>query len=467
MPGLPSQLGNLLSPRAYPHAVGNVEVLETARSWVLMAGEFAYLIGNPPAAGDPEFLGSRRRRCDDESRLGRRYAPELSPATVQIVARDGAAHVDGPGSPIDFAVRLRGYDPRQVLDRLLQVRAIEPHELAALGRDLAVIHAQAPAAAHGSAPWTDWTDVRSRFARTVGRALGDTPLPGLRSRLRDVGDALHERLGHAAPWIHSRREAGSVRECHGELLAEHVVRVGARFVAVNALREALQDRWTDVAAEIGSLTSDLTGRGRPLHAQELRDGYLAESGDYSLCRVLPLHEAGHCVARAGRLAALPHLQPDEAARHAECSRLLQGAMTVLQPPVPCVVLVCGAATPGARWLTRLVAGRLGGVRLEANEYGPVAPGRPQIAPAVEHVLAGGYTAVVDAGRSQRAQRAVLLARAREAGTRAYLVECRGRASALAGAHRAEPVRDDELAEIIRVDALDPQAPDSIARRIRR
>ena len=51
MPGLPSQLGNLLSPRAYPHAVGNVEVLETARSWVLMAGEFAYLIGNPPAAG--------------------------------------------------------------------------------------------------------------------------------------------------------------------------------------------------------------------------------------------------------------------------------------------------------------------------------------------------------------------------------------------------------------------------------
>jgi uncharacterized protein len=470
MPGLPSHLGNLLSPRAYPHSVGSVEVLETARSWMLVAGEFAYKIEQPPAAVDPQILASRRRRCDEESRLGRRYAPALDQGTVPIVAHDDGARIDGTGTTIDFAVRLRGYDPRQCLDRLLQVRAIEPHELAGFGRDLAVIHAQAPAALAARAPWTEWTEVCARFDRAVEQGLEFTTLPGLRSRLRESADALRARLGEVATWIENRREAGRVRECHGELLAENVVRVGSRFVAFNSPQESPQGRWSDVAEEIGTLTADLACRGRPLHAQEFRDGYLAESGDYSLCRVLPLHEAYQCLLRANRLASVAHWQPDEAALHAECSRLLQAVQMLLKPPVPYLVLVCGAAAPGATWLTRLLAGRLGAVRLEANENEPAAIGRPEIARAIDHVLAGGYAAVVDAGRTTRAQRAVLLARARAAGTRAYLVECRGRGAAApgvaAGATRLEPVSDVELAEIIRVDALDPHAPDAIARRIR-
>ena len=464
MPGLPSHLGNLLSPRAYPHSVRHVEVFETPRSWLLVAGDFAYNI-EQPAAADAAALAGRRRRCDEEARLGRRYGASLDPGTVEIVTHEQGAQIDGTGPTLDFAVRLRGYDPRQALDRLLQVRAIEPHELAGFGRDLAVIHAQAPAALAARAPWTDWTNVCARFDRTVEQGLACTTLPGLRSRLRVAAGVLNTRLGGAAAWIENRREAGRVRECHGELLAGNVVRVGSRFVAFNAQPESPEEHWTDVAEEVGSLTGDLACRERPLHAQEFRDGYLAESGDYSLCRVLPLHEAYQCLVRAGRLAAQPHLQPDAAARHAECSRLLQVAMSLLQSPLPHLVLVCGAAAPAAAWMTRLVAGRLGAVRLEAGENGPTAIGRPQLAQAIGHVLAGGYTAVVDAGLTQRTQRAPLLALAREAGTKAYLVECRGRAPGPA-ATRLEPAGSDEPAEIIRVDPLDPHAAEAVARRIR-
>ena len=42
MSSFPDQLYALLYPRAYPHAVRAVDLIETDISWVLLAGKFAY-----------------------------------------------------------------------------------------------------------------------------------------------------------------------------------------------------------------------------------------------------------------------------------------------------------------------------------------------------------------------------------------------------------------------------------------
>ena len=44
---LPRHLCALLKPQAYPHPVGEVQLIETHISWVLLAGEFAYKIKRP------------------------------------------------------------------------------------------------------------------------------------------------------------------------------------------------------------------------------------------------------------------------------------------------------------------------------------------------------------------------------------------------------------------------------------
>ena len=44
---LPGHLQALLLPRAYPHPVHAVQLIETHVSWVLLTGEFAYKIKRP------------------------------------------------------------------------------------------------------------------------------------------------------------------------------------------------------------------------------------------------------------------------------------------------------------------------------------------------------------------------------------------------------------------------------------
>jgi hypothetical protein len=47
MSAFPEHLQSLLHPRAYPHPVQAVQLVETHISWVLLTGEFAYKIKRP------------------------------------------------------------------------------------------------------------------------------------------------------------------------------------------------------------------------------------------------------------------------------------------------------------------------------------------------------------------------------------------------------------------------------------
>ena len=57
-----------------------IAMVETHISWVLLTGPYAYKIKKPVALGFLDFssLELRRRCCDEEVRLNRRLAPELS-----------------------------------------------------------------------------------------------------------------------------------------------------------------------------------------------------------------------------------------------------------------------------------------------------------------------------------------------------------------------------------------------------
>jgi aminoglycoside phosphotransferase family enzyme len=47
MSAFPEHLQGLLHPRAYPHPVQVVHLVETHISWILLTGEFAYKIKRP------------------------------------------------------------------------------------------------------------------------------------------------------------------------------------------------------------------------------------------------------------------------------------------------------------------------------------------------------------------------------------------------------------------------------------
>jgi hypothetical protein len=71
----PPLIRALLEPGAYPHPVGDISLVETHISWVLLTGQFAYKVKKPVDLGFLDFSSLELRRTPGESAHGPRPVP--------------------------------------------------------------------------------------------------------------------------------------------------------------------------------------------------------------------------------------------------------------------------------------------------------------------------------------------------------------------------------------------------------
>ncbi|MGV7229679.1 MAG: hypothetical protein ACQ9IQ_13575, partial [Nitrospirales bacterium] len=73
-------------PQAYEHPVAAVHVIQTHTAWVLLTGKYAYKIKKPVAFDFLDFstLEKRRHWCEEETRLNRRFAPDIYLGVTEI-----------------------------------------------------------------------------------------------------------------------------------------------------------------------------------------------------------------------------------------------------------------------------------------------------------------------------------------------------------------------------------------------
>ena len=142
---VPPVVTSLLRPEAYQHPADDIELHETHISWVILAGPFAYKIKKPVDLGFLDFTSRERRLtdCEDEVRLNRRLCPDLYLGVVEVVERDGAYFVAGPGRPVEPAVWMRRLPEEGMLSTLLDRQAAEAPLMRRIARQLAEFHAAA------------------------------------------------------------------------------------------------------------------------------------------------------------------------------------------------------------------------------------------------------------------------------------------------------------------------------------
>ncbi len=451
---LPSALAGLLSPEAYPHPADRIELVETHISWVLLAGDYAYKIKRPVRYSFIDLTAPERRRffCEEELRLNRRFAPELYFRVCRIVAPNGKAIIesrDDSDRTIEYAVQMHRFPAVDELDNLIDGRRVEPPELESFGRALAQIHARLPAASAAS-KWGRPAEIHAQIIRNLLDCAEAATVFGTRNDILALRGALEERLPASAVWMAARRANGRVRECHGDLHCRNIVRLRGRLVAFDCLEYEPAFRWIDVADEIAFLSSDLKARGRPLHAQAFRSGYLAESGDYHACRLLAIYEAHRALVRA-KVAALSATPSSDAAQRQALSRehgrLIELAAGALAPKAPRLLLMSGLSGSGKTWIARQLAERLcavhirsdverkrrAGLRELAASHAQIGEGLyssetsaalyEELARAEEDVLGGVISAIIDATFLRRAQRTRFVELAASRGVPLRLIQC--------------------------------------------
>ena len=444
MSAFPEQLQALLYPRAYPHPVQGVELIETHISWVLLTGEFAYKIKRPVRYPFIDLRSPEHRAflCREEIRLNRRFAPELYLGVCPVSWLEGEARVEGPGRVIEHAVRMRQFAREDELDQLLDAQRIEPAELQSFGRELARLHARLPMPQPAQS-WGQPPALRALILDNAEQCARAVQFPGASTAVCALQARLEASLDTAVQQLSARFVAGRVRECHGDLHARNIVRWDGHLLAFDCLEFDPALRWTDVADEIAFLLADLDSRHKPLHAQAFLAGYLEESGDYQTCVLLPLFKAHRALVRA-KITALGRNDPDT---RRQFEAYLDGARRSLVPKPPILILMSGLSGSGKTWIAQRLTPRLLGIHLRSDIERRRLAGLSAVersdsrveqrlysremtagvyrtlAQCTHDTLAGGYPTIVDATFARRADRANFHELAARLGLRACIVHC--------------------------------------------
>ena len=345
------------SPAFYPNAPASVEVVESHISWVFLAGDRAFKLRKPVVFpfldyGTPE---RRREMCEAEVRLGRRLAPDLYLGVRPVVRSEGGWALGAPGDPgEEHVVEMRRFDESRTLAALVGRREADAALVRSVARHVARFHRRAEPAPPGSCD-------AGAVAATVSENFG-TLLP--------YADALGPRelaAAHrfAVAFLHARHEQledratrGFVRDCHGDLRAEHVILEGDSVEVFDPLEFDPALRQIDVSADLAFLVMDLVAAGADDLGTALISEYESAGGDHGGRPLLFFYAAYRAWVRA-KVACLRagELEPSERAGPLAEARQFAGLARGLawRARGRLVIVICGASATGKTHLAERVA----------------------------------------------------------------------------------------------------------------
>ncbi len=441
----------LLNPAVYPHAVEQVELIETHLSWVFLTGDYVYKVKKPVHFDFVDFSSLARRRyfCTEEVRCNRAFAPELYLGVVAIVpaeaSGDGAMNwVVQPltdanqGHALEYAVRMQQFDGALQADHLLAAGALEPSEMRRFGARLASQHAQLPVL---NRPYDAGEAILDNFTTLRGTAVGQT-LP----QIQQLQDVAQKQLETFDGLLKARHAARCVRECHGDLHLSNLARLQDGLTAFDCLEFDEDLRNIDFWCDAGFLFMDCCVRQREDLAYAFVDGYLDAGGDYQGVQLLPMFADYRSVVRA-KIAALRYEQTGADEDQSRLLMHLDWPLHRQDRPLGALWVMCGLSGSGkSYWAERLVP-TMPAIRLRSDVLRKATHGLDRLQPSGSEVGEGIYQAhhsaalyeslaqhaaplltqgehvLVDAACLRQAQRQTLYDVAHAVGAKVHLIYC--------------------------------------------
>ena len=371
----------MLDPTFYPSSPDSVALRETHISWVFLAGDLAYKVKKPLTLPFLDYGSVERRHemCREEVRLNHPFAPRIYLGVVGIARDRGRWVLVSEDDPIavEYAVEMQRVDESRSMAALAAEGALERRHVLAVAHRLARLHAEAPIAPAqrlGIEPLISTLEENLTTLREAGASVLSE------HRLDAARHFTHAFLAAQRGQLEARARRGLIRDCHGDLRAEHVIVPERGDVYIFDCVEfdpAL--RQIDVGADLAFLVMDLAALGEAEFAIALADAY---------------RDAGAIRVTTRRSRSLPPIAPGCARRFPACAPSSSPTTTLSGSPSrprrascsssdtgshgaharPLIVAVCGVAAIGQDHARKRAGGnqRLGARLLRHH---PQAAGR--------------------------------------------------------------------------------------------
>jgi hypothetical protein len=428
-------------PSSYGSGVDRVERIETHVSLIFLAGGYAYKLKRAVKLPYLDFSNAEQRRaaCAAELALNRRTAPALY-LNLRRIGRDAAGRLGfvDSGPAVDWVVVMQRFDQALVFDALAREGRLDEPLMDRLADHVAAFHEKAERHPEGGGGATLAEIVAASHQLLAGA-------PGAGFAPDDVAailDKWRAALNATTGLIETRRAAGKVRRCHGDLHLRNICLVNGQPTLFDCLEFSDALATIDILYDLAFLLMDLEHRGLRGFANRVLNRYLDGSGEDDGLQALPLFlslRAGiraHVIATALADAADRNKKEEMAV---EARRYLDLAHRALDPCSPRLIAIGGLSGSGKSTLAGTLAPELGpcpGARVlrsdvtrklalgEAPEIRlPPAAYTPEITLRVYDALrekaaatlAAGYTAIIDAVSLEPEERRSFAEVARRAG----------------------------------------------------
>ncbi len=341
-------------------APASVTVRETHISWVFLVGDRAFKLKKPLVLPFLDYGTPARRRelCGEEVRLNRRLAPDLYLGVRGLAAgADGLELTDAEDpEALDFLVEMHRYDEQQTLRATLDRGETTRAELAGIGALLAAFHASCEPVG----PRADGAQAaQAAIGENLSELLALTELQSERERVLTLWRFASAFISAHRVTFEQRTALGFVRDCHGDLRAEHVI-LGDPAIVVDCVEFDPGLRALDIADDLAFLLMDLEALGAPHCAAEVLDGYRAAGADPGPDALVRFYSAHRALVRAKVLLVRAGQLPDGSGTRSHELALAREHIALAErlswrARLPLVLVVCGVPASGKSHLARALA----------------------------------------------------------------------------------------------------------------
>ncbi len=309
---IPVFIEALMNPKAYPHYVKNVVLMETHISWIILTGKYAYKIKKDLDFGffNGTNIKERMRFCKEEIRLNRRLSPHLYIGISAILGPPKLARVvdledgllDNKNSQkiihiLDYAVKMIEFPQSELIINYIKENLIPIYSIKRLAFKLAKFHLNVEVASRSN------YGNKHQVIKSVQENLNILKSLNLPKNeaiiLEEHQQWVKQNYKKLEGKFNKRLVEGAIRECHGDLHLNNIrINKKSELDVFDAIDFNEKLRWIDPISEISFLMMDLSSYALKKESILFLNTWLEETGDYRGLELLKWYSAYRAMVRA-------------------------------------------------------------------------------------------------------------------------------------------------------------------------
>lgn len=249
-----------------------VEVIETPISQVLLTPRYVYKIKKAVRLNFLDFttLALRKKYCEDEIRLNRRFSPEMYLSVVPIYSNGKNISFQKTGKVIDYAVQMKRMDTKKEMLRMIEQGKVRTSHIHSLAKTIAAFHTKEKSLQLNYRP-TFIADEYADISSVLSTAKKYLPKE-VAVQVQQCIKSSYLFVNKNSDFILQRVKSGYFKDCHGDLHMRNIF-LYQKPILFDCIEFKKEFRQIDILNDLAFLAMDLEASGKKEWAKSLIQAY--------------------------------------------------------------------------------------------------------------------------------------------------------------------------------------------------